>query len=94
MKRLSTALLALVLSACAPFQEQPETPELADLATQIKTRLINEQTMDAAAVQVEHEDGSIYLRGYADSEAKKQRLEQIARDAAGDHPVVNQIEVK
>ena len=87
-------LLALMLSACVPFQDQSETPELANLATQIKTRLINEQTLDAAAVQVEQKEGTIYLRGYADSEAKKQRLEQIARDAAGDHPVVNEIEVK
>ena len=94
MTRPALVVLALVLSACAPFQDKAETPQLADLATQIKTRLINEQALDAAAVQVEQQNGNIYLRGFADSEAKKQRLESIAREVAGDHPVINQIEVK
>jgi osmotically-inducible protein OsmY len=95
MRTLRIAALTLGLISCAmhePVNDQPQT--LDTLATRVKTELINQAPLDAAAVEVQQRDGVIYLRGFADSEAKKQRMEAIARQVTGAHRVANQIQVK
>lgn len=89
-------LLMLLLSGCAPSQQRDEasTPDLASIAMQVKTHLINAEPLAAAAVQVEQQSGKLYLRGFVDSEAKKRELERIAGQAAGSRTVVNELQVK
>lgn len=95
MRTLYIIGLALALSACAPSQRPAdEAVPLSGVATRIKTELINAQSLDAAAIQVEARDGVIYLHGFADSEAKKRQLESVAEQAAGGHRVVSRIEIK
>ena len=95
MRTLRIIALAVTLSSCVlrePANEQPQT--LDTLATRVKTELINQTPLDAAAVQVRQQGGVLYLRGFAESEASKQRMEAIARQVAGEHRVVNQIQIK
>lgn len=98
MRVALAGIMIAALAACTPTQEkesgQAEVRELDSLAMQVKTELINQEPMAAAAVQVKQRDGKLYLTGFADSEAKKQQLEQIARQAGGGRTVVNQLEIK
>jgi len=53
MKTLRIIALAVTLSSCVlrePVNEQPQT--LDTLATRVKTELINQMPLDAAAVQM------------------------------------------
>lgn len=97
----NTALiLSLSLAACVPMQEkdrekeQSEASALGSKAMQVKTQLINQAPTAAAAVQVKQRGGKLVLTGFADSEAQKRQLEQIARQAAGGQAVVNELQVR
>lgn len=88
-------ILVLMLAGCTILDQTDPTPTRLDtLATKIKTRLVNDMPLAAAAVQVDQQNGVIYLRGFADDAATKQRLEAVARKDAGDRKIVNQIEIK
>lgn len=95
MRTIATMALLTLLTACAPMQDKErEQADLNGVAMQVKTQLINQDPMAAAAVQVEQRGDQLYLTGFADSAAKKKKLEQIARQAAGGRTVVNQLEIK
>ena len=99
MRRLRNIALALALApllgSCAQQETVTDQDVMLDtLATRIKTEMINQVPTDAAAVEVQQQGGVIYLRGFADSKASRQRMEEIAREASGDRRIVNQIRVK
>lgn len=94
MKSLAAALLVLCVSACTWFQDTQPEPQLGSLANRIKTHLINEQPLDAAAIQVREVGQTIVLDGFAESQAKKQQLESLARAVAGERKIVNQIQIR
>ncbi len=95
MRLLPLALLLLGLAGCGMLDKPDATPTSLDtVATRIKTQLINQLPLAAAAVNVDQESGVIYLRGFADDAATKKRIETIARKTAGGQKIVNQINIK
>ncbi len=87
-------VVVLGLSGCGLFNK-PETPASLDTtATRVKTQLINQLPLAAAAINVDQEADVIYLRGFADDAATKQHIEAIARKIVGAQKIVNQIKVK
>lgn len=95
MRIAALGALLLALSGCGIFERSDEQPASLDTtAIRIKTQLINQQALDAAAIQVDECNGVIYLHGFADNEAKKRRIEALAREVAGDRQIVNQIEIR
>ncbi len=94
MRLLPLALLVVALAGCGMFNKPDTTTSLDSSATRIKTQLINQLPLAAAAVNVDQEGDAIYLRGFADDAATKQHIEEIARKTAGEQKIVNQIKVK
>lgn len=91
---LGVVLAVMLLGGCTLFQDSGQQEQRSDVASRIKTRLINEQSLDAAAIQVEQAGDTIVLRGFADDEAKKKRLEDLAREVAGNRQIDNQIKIR
>ena len=87
--------VALTLGGCAGFGTEitPEPRGDAVIATRIKGGLIEDETLDAAAIHVEADQGRVTLSGFVETEAQKNRAAEIARQEAGGE-VDNRIEVK
>lgn len=97
MIKILTPLLAVLwLGACAGFGNrlEPEPAVDAALATRIKARLVEDETLDAAAIQVESDAGRIRLRGFVETEEQRQHAETLALEQAGVGAVNNEIVVK
>lgn len=90
-------VLLLLLGGCAILQpDAVEEPERADavLATRVKAQLIEDGTLDAAAIFVEADGASVHLSGYVETEAQRQRALALTRAVEGVNVVSDDIEVK
>lgn len=95
-RTLVTVLAAFWLGGCANVGKQldPEPPADALLATRIKAALVEDESIDAAAIQVESERGQVTLRGFVETGEQRQRVETLAGAQDGAGTVRNEIVVK
>lgn len=87
---------ALVLGGCAglsPDRVVPEEQQDAVLATRVKAKLIEERSLDAAAIRVISDAGTVTLDGFVDSQSQKERAASLVRDVPGVVSVDNQLQV-
>jgi osmotically-inducible protein OsmY len=98
--RIKTAALVLLfaqlLSGCAgimPGQITQEPRDDAIIATRIKAQLIEAKDLDAAAINVESDQGMVTLSGFVETDAQKQQAATLAGDVSGNRRVINNIEV-
>jgi len=95
LSRLRAGLLALALTGCAaPAAIEREPPAEAQLATRIKIALVEEPTLEAAAIFVEVEDGLVRLSGFTDSDAERERAVALTRGIPGVQGVQSRIQVR
>ena len=95
MSRFGIGVLALLLVACAGPQPGPAAPDGdTQLALAVKTRLIEDGQLAAAAIGVDAQAGRVILDGFVDSDQARQRAAELARQVSGVAVVDNQIEVK
>lgn len=66
----------------------------ANVTAQVKSRLLWNATTEGLRISVTTRDGIVTLSGTVDSEAKRSRAIQIARDTQGVHKVIAELEVK
>lgn len=66
----------------------------AVIATNIKAKLIDDPSLDAAAIRVESDDGAVTLDGFVGSEQQRRDAEALAGAVAGVTGVVNRLTVK
>jgi osmotically-inducible protein OsmY len=99
--RIKTAALVLLfaqlLSGCTgimPDQITQEPRDDAIIATRIKAQLIEAKDLDAAAINVESDQGMVTLSGFVETDAQKQQAATLAGDVSGNRRVINNIEVK
>ena len=92
-KTVVTVLAAFWLGACANVGKQlePEPAPDAVLATRIKAALVEDESVDAAAIQVESERGRVTLRGFVETDEQRRRVETLARAQGGVGAVRNEI---
>ena len=64
------------------------------ITTTVKTRLVEDKSVDAAAIQVETAQGNVVLAGVARSEIEKITVESIAIKVRGVKTVQNNIAVR
>jgi hyperosmotically inducible periplasmic protein len=91
------ASAALFTSGCAVVRSQETVGQYIDdatITTQIKSRWIEDKTVDAAAIKVETLKGTVQISGFAKSSAEKMRAESIARGVNGVVAVQNNIVVR
>jgi len=91
------AACLLVLSGCAVTRGQETTGAYIDdaaISTQVKTKMIEDKNVDAAAIKVDTLNGTVMLSGFAKSTTERTSAETIARSVSGVKSVRNEISVK
>jgi len=97
---LSAILATLVLataSGCAVTRgQEPVGAYLDDTAitTAVKARMVDNKTVDAAAISVETLKGTVMLSGFAKSSAEKKVAEEVTWKVEGVKAVKNEITVR
>jgi hyperosmotically inducible periplasmic protein len=87
----------LVTTGCAVIRDQETVGAYVDdatITTSIKTRMIEDRTVDAGAVKVETLNGVVSLSGFAKSSAEKAQAEFLARNTKGVREVLNHLVVR
>ncbi len=103
-KTMQTLVLAaaagvavLTATGCAVVRDQQSVGAYVDDATitaAVKTRFVEDKTVDAAAIKVETLNGTVQLSGFAKSSSEKAQAEQIARNIKGVRSVQNNLSVR
>jgi osmotically-inducible protein OsmY len=81
-----SATLLLVLGACAGTATQRSTGTYIDdasITAQVKTKLINDETVKARTVNVETYRGVVQLSGFVDSRAEADQAVALAEQVEG-----------
>lgn len=101
MKKVWMAALVVVLglstlSGCrtATGKSAGAVVDDAVITSQVKARLGTEKASTLTRVDVDTENGVVYLNGVVDSADTKARAEQIARSEEGVSRVVNNLQVQ
>lgn len=93
-----TILLILVffLAACSsfPFRQQEQSDPDSILAMNIRAKLIENNDLNAAAIQVKATDGSIVLSGFVDNEQQRKLASTIAKQNPDVKKIDNKIVVR
>jgi osmotically-inducible protein OsmY len=94
----TVAASALALTAgCAVTRGQETTSAYVDdaaITTTVKARMVEDKSVDAAAIQVETLNGTVMLSGFAKDGLEKQTAENIAIKVKGVKSVKNEIAVR
>ena len=75
-RRLSVAVLGLVLVGCGSVVQDQRTGEFADdavVTARVKARLAQEPGVSALAISVDTLNGVVLLSGFVDSETQRKR---------------------
>ncbi|RZT97754.1 BON domain-containing protein [Rivibacter subsaxonicus] len=91
----ATALI--VLPGCAVTRDQQTVGAYIDdtaITTAVKAKLVEDKSVDAAAISVETLNGTVMLSGFAKSAAEKNTAESLTRDVKGVKAVKNGITVR
>ena len=95
---ITSATLALLLSAgCAVSRGQQTVGAYVDdttITATVKSRFVENKTVDAAAISVETLNGTVLLSGFAKNANEKGTAEAIARGVKGVKAVKNAIVVR
>lgn len=80
--------------AKTPFDQSEKQSDL-DVTAKIRSRVVSaKMSTYAENVKIMTDNGMVTLRGPVSTQEEKSRIEEIARDVAGDAKVDNQLEVK
>jgi len=91
------AAAALAMTGCAVTRGQETVGAYIDdttITTQIKARMVDDKSVDAAAISVETLKGTVQLSGFAKSAEETERAEAIARRVNGVKAVQNSIAIR
>jgi hyperosmotically inducible periplasmic protein len=92
-----TTLALLATTGCAVQRGQETIGAYVDdagITTMVKSRFVENKTVDATAISVETLKGTVMLSGFAKSQSEKSMAEGIARGVKGVVGVQNQISVR
>ena len=91
---LTLAALALV-SGCrsAVGRSAGTSVDDASITAAVKTRLVADHATNVTRVDVDTNNGTVYLNGSVDTAEQKARAEQLAWQASGVKSVVNNLQV-
>ena len=91
------AVALLTATGCAVSRGQETVGAYIDdtgITTLIKSRFVENKTVDAAAISVETLNGTVMLSGFAKSGTERMTAENIARGVNGVKLVKNEIAVR
>lgn len=99
-RSLSIAIITgglLMASGCAVIRDQESVGEYVSdtvLTTRVKAKMIEDNSVDAAALSVETLNGMVQLSGFAKSATEKSQAERLAASVSGVKAVRNNIIVR
>lgn len=99
-RALAIAILAgatLAGTGCSVMRNQETAGSYVDdagITTAIKSKFVEDKTVDAASINVHTLNGTVQLSGFAKSAAEKSKAEQIARNTRGVRSVKDDIIVR
>jgi osmotically-inducible protein OsmY len=64
------------------------------ITTSVKSRFVDNKSVDASSIRVETLNGTVMLSGFAKNGTEKSTAERIARDVSGVRSVRNEIAVR
>ena len=100
-RALAFALVAgttiLTATGCAVMRGQETTGAYIDdtsITTSVKSKFVEDKTVDASSIKVETLNGTVQLSGFAKTSAEKAQAEKLARTAKGVRAVKNDLLVR
>jgi len=97
MKTLVVMVAVLaVLSGCRSMTGKSAGTNIDDasITTAVKSKLVADKVSNLTRVNVDTNNGTVYLNGTVESAEQRARAEQIAREAKGVRNVVNNLQVQ
>ena len=97
MKTLVVMVAVLsVLSGCRSMTGKSAGTNIDDasITTAVKSKLVADKMSNLTRVNVDTNNGTVYLNGTVESAEQRTRAEQIAREAKGVRSVVNNLQVQ
>jgi osmotically-inducible protein OsmY len=101
IKPLAFAVIAgatiVTATGCAVVRGQETAGAYIDdtsITTSVKSKFVEDKTVDAGAISVETLNGTVMLSGFAKSSAEKVQAEKVARTAKGVKSVKNDLVVR
>ena len=92
-----TASALVLTSGCAVMRGQESAGAYVDdaaITTSIKAKMVEDKSVDAAAIKVETLNGNVMLSGFAKDRLEKQTAENIAMKTKGVKSVQNNVVVR
>jgi osmotically-inducible protein OsmY len=100
LSKFGPALLVLGIAAATPVMEgcrtnQSVSSQISDssITAAVKSKLVGDKQVAARNVDVNTEEGIVYLMGRVGSQAEKAEAERLARTVDGVRDVVNHLQV-
>jgi osmotically-inducible protein OsmY len=94
----TAAVLALTsITGCAVTRDQQSVGAYIDdtaITTAVKARMIDNKTVDAAAISVETLNGTVMLSGFAKSSSEKAVAESLTWKVEGVRAVKNELAIR
>ncbi|OLB99599.1 MAG: hypothetical protein AUH30_04745 [Candidatus Rokubacteria bacterium 13_1_40CM_68_15] len=101
MGRLTKTVVVMVavlsvLSGCRSLTGKSAGTNIDDasITAAVKSKLVADKASNLTRVNVDTNNGTVYLNGTVDSPDQRARAEQIAREAKGVRNVVNNLQVQ
>ena len=100
LSKFSPVLLVLGIAAVTPVMQgcrtnQSASTQISDssITASVKTKLLGDKQVSGGNVDVNTEEGIVYLMGRVNSQAEKAEAERLARTVDGVRDVVNHLMV-
>jgi len=87
-------MLALVGCSSTTGKTAGENIDDANITASVKSKLVADKPSNLTRVDVDTNNGTVYLNGVVESAEQRARAEQLARQAKGVKSVVNNLQVK
>jgi hyperosmotically inducible periplasmic protein len=94
MAVLAVVLVAAVGCRSTTGKTAGNTVDDATITASVKTKLVADRASNLTRVDVDTNNGTVYLNGTVDSTGQKSRAEQLAWQAKGVKSVVNNLQVQ
>jgi len=91
-----TGAILSILSGCRSMTGKSAGTNIDDasITTAVKSKLVADKASNLTRVNVDTNNGTVYLNGTVESAEQRARAEQIAREAKGVRNVVNNLQVQ
>jgi len=89
-------VLVAVVAGCRSMTGKSAGTNVDDatITASVKTKLVADKASNLTRVDVDTNNGTVYLNGTVDSAEQKSRAEELARQAQGVKSVVNNLQVQ